>query len=353
MYNGSLFGSNLLIFPLASSTDFDNLKAFIKRANQDARIEDIKDIFFIPYIVIDVSQLTQETFDFDSNNYNFYTLPYSHSIYNDSISFAKDYTVTGYTIKNNKLKCYPYQYLYITNNNGDNTILKFEDFSGDNVTLDNIFAIVVGGSGRLVPRNYKGVSLNFEEGVSLGKLPTCQWSSDSYTNWLTQNAVNNEVSNLRTNISMAKSALNLDFGSALTSGAENILDNLSSEYQAQLTPNKISGTNTGDVIFNGHKNNYEIWKMHPKIEYLRILDDYLSRFGYKVNRVFTPNISGRRNWNYVEIGSGEKCAFSNVNATFGVPQNDLNIINEQLQTGLTIWSDIDNIGDYSLTNDIV
>ena len=352
MYNGGIFGSGLLIFPLASATDFDSLNSFFKRADVDSKTENIKDMFFVPYEVIDVSEMVQESFDYNNNTYNFYTLPYSRSIYHDTIEFLKDFSISNYTIKNNKLKTYPYQYLYLTNNNGDNSILKYENFSGNNVSLDNIFALVIGGSGKLIPKNYKGVSKNFEEGLSLGKLPTCQWSSDSYTNWLTQNAVNEKNQEIKAGMGLVKNALNMDFGSALTSGAEYALNKMDRFYQANLLPNKTSGTNTGDVVFNSHNNNYEIWRMRPKLEYIKILDEFFSRFGYRVNSLKIPNIATRTYWNYVEIGANERSAITNPSSSYPVPQSDLDDINDKLRKGLTIWNNAGNIGNYSLDNSI-
>ena len=56
--------------------------------------------------------------------------------------------------------------------------------------FDLQLSVGVGGSGRLVPRGYKNIDYNYDESIPLGKFPTCSWSSDAFTNWLTQNAVN-------------------------------------------------------------------------------------------------------------------------------------------------------------------
>ncbi|MBQ2350319.1 MAG: hypothetical protein II393_03535, partial [Cytophagales bacterium] len=51
-------------------------------------------------------------------------------------------------------------------------------------------SVSVGGSVRLVPRNYKNIDKNYDESLPLAKFPTCSWSSDAFTNWLVSNAVN-------------------------------------------------------------------------------------------------------------------------------------------------------------------
>ena len=45
-------------------------------------------------------------------------------------------------------------------------------------------------SGRIVPLYYKGMTNNDDETIPLAKYPTIEWSSDSYINWLTQQAIN-------------------------------------------------------------------------------------------------------------------------------------------------------------------
>ena len=36
---------------------------------------------------------------------------------------------------------------------------------------------------------------------------------------------------------------------------------------------------------------------------MRIIDNWFSKYGYKVNKLKIPEISSRTNWNYVQIGS--------------------------------------------------
>lgn len=87
--------------------------------------------------------------------------------------------------------------------------------------------------------------------------------------------------------------------------------------------------------------------MRAKTEYLRIIDDYFSRFGYKINEILTPNIVGRQNWNYVEIGSSEDIGYGTV------PSKYMDEINKACRRGVTIWHNHNNVGNYSLNNPIV
>ena len=88
-------------------------------------------------------------------------------------------------------------------------------------------------------------------------------------------------------------------------------------------------------------------KMRCKKEYLQIIDDYFSKFGYKINRVKIPNIIGRTNWNYIEIASTEEIGHGDV------PSRAMEQINTACRNGTTIWHNHANLGNYSLDNSIV
>ena len=68
-------------------------------------------------------------------------------------------------------------------------------------------------------------------------------------------------------------------------------------------------------------------------------------FGYKINNVKVPNITGRRNWNYVKT--------IDCNVDGDIPQTDLNIIKTMFNNGVTLWHNPNNIYNYSLDNSII
>lgn len=357
--NRLITGSVLLLFDINNSTDLLYFELFLRRANLDSKVDDIKNIFFVPYSAVDVSDIYTGQFEYDVSGQTPIVATYKRVLNTNSpaienISFAKPLSFTGYTPKNKKLFVYPYNYIYISNNNGENNILKIENFDGNNITFRNEFAITVGGSGRLVPLNYRSLSEDIDNSINLGKLPTFEWSKDSYINWLTQNAVNNEINLINSFINSASQVAGGNITGGITSISSQIMNSYKAFYEAKLLPNKVAGTNTGDVSFSNAETNYIIQRLRPKNEYLRQIDDFFSRFGYKINELKVPNISGRANWNYVEIGEGENCAYASGNNQNGqVPQRDLDIINSQLREGLTIWGNPENIGNFNLSNGIV
>lgn len=73
-------------------------------------------------------------------------------------------TIDGYTPKNNKCFCYPFNYLTLNNNSGVKVILKYELFNNSQSTTATIkYYPVVGNNPVLlcVPVNYKGQEKKF------------------------------------------------------------------------------------------------------------------------------------------------------------------------------------------------
>lgn len=224
-----------------------------------------------------------------------------------------------------------------------------------------------GGSGRLVPTNYKGKVQDDDESLPLAKFPTCGWSADSYINWLTQNAVNLPVQMLGNLLGSGQNILasnapqkeptsilgkqqqaySNDLSTITNIGniVTNVASTLGQFYSASLMPNIGSSQNTGDVNYSAKRNTFTFRKMRAKKEYLEAIDDFFTMYGYKVNLVKKPNITGRQNWNYVKtIGC---------NLTGDIPQMDLQEIKNMFDDGVTFWHNSSTFLDYSANNNII
>ena len=112
--------------------------------------------------------------------------------------------------------------------------------------------------------------------------------------------------------------------------------------QASLMPNiEGGGNNNGDVNYAGGCNSFVFYRMRCRLENLKIIDDYFTKFGYKVIRVKKPNVTTSRfNHFYIKIGQGEKAISGNV------PKEGLDVLNKQLSCGITIWKSLTDIGKY-------
>ena len=252
-------------------------------------------------------------------------------------------SLNGYTPKNKKLLTYPYCYIMLSNGQGQDAILRQEDWNvnNNNEMVARMYGVLCSGcSIRLVPQNYNGDDNSYSEGINLSKFPQLNWSTDPYINWLTENGVNS--------ITQAVGAGEQFASGDVLGGAKTTANLLYSEYRAQLLPPQVKGnTNSGDVTWAIRENCFHVYRMTIKSEYAKQIDDYFSRFGYKINETKTPNITGRTYWNFIEIGQDESIGFGTV------PSKYMEIINNACRQGVTIWHSHDNIGNFNLTNSIV
>lgn len=280
--------------------------------------------------------------------------------YSNEVEITKvNYLGNDYVPKNNKLLTFPYSFLQVSNHSGQIINYNWENFnlldiaSDEKIKFNIKGTITPGGSMKAFPINYNNILNNYDDNIVIGKLPIGAFNNDVYTNWLTQNGVNIGLNVLSSGLQVVSGVGMMATGGGalsgvgnITSGALSIANTLSSVYQHSLIPDSVSGNvNTGDVNFTLGLTNLEFKRMSIKNEYAKIIDDYFNMFGYKVNTVKVPNITGRSNWNYVKTID---CNFDG-----DIPQTDLNIIKTMFNNGVTLWHNPSTIYDYSNSNNIV
>ena len=261
----------------------------------------------------------------------------------------------NYIPKNNKLFTYPYCFFNLTNNSGITESFRYEDFTKENglpvISFWIDATITPGMSIKAIPLFYKNENTNYNYGIMGGKLPVCSYNSDVYLNWLRQNGLNSVFNVIGGVISTAGGIGSGNIG-ATVGGLSSVYNALHQHTIADMTPNQAKGnTNGGDVNFSDDNCGlFTIYKMSIKDEYAKIIDDYFSRYGYRINEVKMANITGRNIFNYIEIGNGESIGYSN--NSISVPSEYMEIINNACRQGITIWHSHGNIGNYLLDNSI-
>ena len=275
----------------------------------------------------------------------------------------------NYSPVNKKLLSYPFSYFYVTNKCGEDVTYRYEDFPRVNgvrrMTYKKAYVPSASVSAKLYFTNYKSHAEDttygsrlYNYGVNFGKVPVCAWTTDYYTNWLTQNGVNvamNTASGLGSAAfgaySGALTAVNpLVGGLAMAGGALSAASTIGSTigemHKASELPWQAQGDlNMGDLMYAYTRNSISFYFMSVRPEFARIADNYFSAYGYKVNQVKLPNITGRRNWNYVKtIGCYIQA---------DIPQEDLQTIKDMFDRGVTFWHNASTFGDYSQNNDII
>ena len=259
----------------------------------------------------------------------------------------------SYTPRNQKLLTFPYCYFNISNNAGTSVAYHYEDFSGDpKFNMDGVMSI--GCATKLYPTNYKNMTIfsgdiqdnPYDYGINGAKYPTISWNSDSFTNWITQNAVNVGMGTAQTAVNTVTGlALGNTVGAGLTF-LGGVANSVAEIYKASLMPDQVKGnTNVGDLNFTKNKNKFTVFPMSIKPQYAEVIDDYFDLFGYKTNRLKVPNVAHRQNWWYTKT--------INANIIGNVPNDDMNKIKEAYDNGLTFWRNPANFLNYSVSNGIV
>lgn len=359
-FGGIYSGVNYLICdtPLAASK---TIKAWDTAGKGDA----ITAVFMIPTTL--TGTLTFKTYTTSGVTYNLAIPPYTstYTTLHTTGSITSPSTLNGYTPKNNKMFCFPYNYFYITNNVGTDIEYHYEDFISNTASFKTVGAITPGCSIKCFPLNYKKLSdsassmNSYNDGLSGAKYPICSWATDVYTNWLTQNGINIAGIELSaTQKGYLGGGLMAGFGVAqalmgnpyaigtIAEGAGMIANTMQQNYQHSLTPDAARGNiNSGDITFSAGNMDIPLYKMSVRYEMAEVIDNYFTMYGYKVNALKIPNITGRTNWNYV------KCIGANVEGL--IPEIYLNEMKNMLNAGITFWHNSSTFLDYSQTNSIV
>ena len=261
-------------------------------------------------------------------------------------TITKAYTsINGYVPKNNKLFCWPYNFLMVDNHGGNCEEYRYEDFSSSNCVFSTKGDITPGCSIKTTPKNYKGIEYNFSESLTGLKLPIGSWQGDVYTNWLTQNAVNLGVSIATSSAGIIGGAIAGNPASAV-GGMLGIASTIGSVYEHSRIPNQVYGnSNVGDVTFSDGNATFTAYKRSIKYEYAKIIDDFFTMYGYKVNKLSSINIHKRSNWDYIKT--------ININLEGEIPEKDMDKIRELFNNGCTFWHTTQYYLDYSRTNSIL
>lgn len=263
-------------------------------------------------------------------------------------------TLDGYTPKNQKLHTFPFQFIYGTNNQGNSAVYHFERFDGSE---DNGFAIsgslTPDGGVRLTPIGYNGLTYNYKEGLTLTGYPTCAWDSDIYKMWLAQNQ-NSQNLNLATGVLKVAGGIIGGLATAFTgvgaavgigtavSGAMQIGDALAQKSDKELEPPQARGNFSTSVNITNKMHAFSLYERCVSYERARIIDEYFTMYGYKLNRVKRPDIKARPSFTYVKtVGchiTGNMC------------NEDILKIESIFDRGITFWRDGDRVADYTQNN---
>ena len=285
----------------------------------------------------------------------------SSNTYEDDLIISKLNTIDGYTPVNKKLLTFPYKQLRVSASNGENTVLQYELFSENSATFGITGALLPECFISIYPESYRGLNKDMSKKINLKADIECAWGSGTYTNGLVNkqtsdalNLVSNTIltgiaiGGLATGATEATMATQMALGSGIASGIASTGNRVNDYVKARNESGQVHGgssSNVSDVV--SYNLGFRVYQECIKREYAERIDNFLTRYGYAINDIVSPNLTGRSNWNYIEIANTEEIGDGDV------PSKFMEIINNICRKGVSIWHNHSNVGNFSLNNAIV
>lgn len=296
----------------------------------------------------------------------------SYTLEQDNFTVAKPYsgsTAWGtWTPKNNKLYCYPYKYLAVSNCEGEETEYKYEYFNvlPDAVDTENLYAWfkIIGTSCTpeieitCYPRNYEGIQDNIDKSTTMHDFPSIPWNVDGYKAYIAQRN-STLFSNIIAGAEIAGTVGAITGGPVgaligagggalygskqmLADNANKILDTLSNGELPARAPSQTKGSISANILAQARLKNFIFKQMCITKNYAMMIDSYFDMYGYAVRQHGVPQMDNRPNWTYVKTTG---CTVHG-----NLPADDGAMIENIFDNGIRFWKNHNNIGNYNLPN---
>lgn len=269
------------------------------------------------------------------------------TINHHEVVISKPYTsIDGYKPHNNKLFIYPYNYITVTNLQGNYANFRYEFFTGNSAYFTMEGMLSANPEIILTPVNYKGVQKNYAEKMSLSGFPTCSFAIDSYRAFLAQQKSNVAIEALSglssgelRDISRGAQLLGAVTGNSKIGDISSITGEM---YKYSQKPPHAGGNQGSDTLVNLGEKDFVFMQKTITAEYAKIIDHYFDMFGYFVKKHAVPNMNARPNWTY--------CKTIGCIVHGNMPASAARDIESMFDNGVRFWKNHNNIGNYSLNN---
>lgn len=319
MYNGIYTGAR-----------FDNYtpteaEAYIKSMAEDNTLDAICGIFMMPQELVGTDQHPSEQMSY---------VIWTPGDVPDSID--------GYTPKNKKLLSSVFTTLQITTSDGDSREYAFEFFPG--APQFTIYGSIGAPCSALCrPFMYGqigGSSLN-QYDLSID-FPQGSWSADSFSGWVSTNSAKLMMGGISSAFSLITGIASANPGLILA-GANQVAGTVTSTRKAYNNSIVSSGSVRSNALAGQGQLGFHASVKSPRAEEAETIDNFLSMYGYAINKIQPISLNNRPTWDYIQT---ENAAFSVPNA----PVNIENEINNMFNTGIRIWHNANSYGDLSQAN---
>lgn len=291
-------------------------------------------------------------------------------------------TINGYTPKNKKLFCYPYNCIVASNNCGEVQTYRWEDWQGQRGNFEIKGVFITMPVVTCYPVLYRGMNQDYDQAISYSNFPMCAWGGDTFKNWWTTNknsfitgAITNAansalfykkaaqigtadvethlplplgegdisrelVSNFN-GMPVYSSSMSAIGGARILSG---IMQSVANYNDIKNAPSRTHGQIKFDSLNSGiNRVRFDFYCMSIKAQYARIIDEFFTRYGYACKRIKEPNRIARREWCFTKTMG---CTLGKANLP-AEAEKDICAIYDK---GITFWINPAHIGDYTLDN---
>lgn len=377
---GSMYSGN---YSAVVYTYFDNTNAgasdcadWLVAASARGKADGIVGVFMCPYFIIVNNSSGATSFSWNK----------------------KPTSIDGYTPRNNKMFTAPYISLFVKtpDNAAEYPYEYFRDGQYQNFAITT--AMAMQPTAMLLPALYKttlvqdasqtGYALN--EGLLLQGWSQCAYNTDTFKAWLAQNGATLLVNGalaataLGTSLAGIKGSLATPFpqvsgqeqlspnwippwdtygqkpvgdfaqkfslgysgkGSQLIGSIAAVGNILAQIHDHSILPPHSRGTTNANVnTANGYVN-YYFYNKTIRRDYAKIIDDYFTRYGYATHQIKRPNIYARSRFTYTKTIGCEVHG--------DIPTDSKESIKRCFNNGITWWADHNNVGDFSLYNNLL
>lgn len=247
-------------------------------------------------------------------------------------------SIDGYVPKNKKCFCYPYHYALVSNHAGQEVILKYEWMSEYRLRCE--YLLSANPALYVYPEGYSA-EIAEDIGVTFANYPQIPWTYDSFKNWVALNG-----NTLATNLISTTAGAAISAGTGNIAGIASSTLSITSEIGQMMdrmaVPKTIKGSISGNANMQTDSACITCYEMVCRNEYIKIVDQYFSRYGYRVNEVKTPDLRSRPAWNYIET---RDCILD-----CDCPEDDAHELESIFNSGVTIWHTAAGYGNYDQNN---
>ena len=313
-----------------------------------------------------------------------------------NVPFKKAGTDT-YKPFNKKMYTYPYCFLYATTKNGSACQYRWEYFdsdvtSGTQTVEFHLDANDTGGGSIIVyPDLYNGILDNVDSKLTMDSFPKCSWSYDAYQAFVaaggqTKLNAEAEIVNMRGAVAAIKSMGDIttamkeinDLGAIegikdITPGgmankmldasiapfmaAANIMDKYATQKEAankvnfafkdaMYAPDIMIGRQVPNIAVGRKFLGVYFYNGHVAPEDMVRVDNFFTTYGYAINDIKKPNLTGRPYWNFVQTDGAQ--------IKGNMPASSKEAIARIFDGGIFFWNSSrgnDNIGHFQQNYD--